>query len=102
MRRAAVRSGVYPATPRPGAFPTTPRGRSSRSGPALPLPPDVRQLVVHPAAGIGRVDDRPKLVRPLPALVLAHRQGAVDHLSLLLDVEGVDAEGARAQLLVGA
>ena len=63
---------------------------------------DVVELLVHPVARVALGDDLLEAARAQGPLLGLHGQGAIDLVGLLLDVEGVDGEGAVAELLVGA
>src|SRR5947209_10673961 len=63
---------------------------------------DVAQLVVDPLAGVAALDHALEAVRAPAALLVGHRERAVDRVRLLLDVERVDRKRELAELLVRA
>src|SRR5271157_1030557 len=63
---------------------------------------DVGQLLVDPVARVARGDDLDQAGRAAGALAGLHRQGRIDRVGELLDVERVDRQGVLAELLVGA
>src|SRR5918995_5312713 len=83
-----------------GAPPQRPASSRRTRGPSAPLRLDVGELVVHPIPRVARRDNALLALRAPAALLRGHREGAVDRIGLLLDVERIDRECELGELLV--